>query len=85
MLLKRAAQDADAVINVANSDNRAVVDAFLATMRDTGKTFIQSSGTSIVADLADGAHAGKIYDEGTPVDPLPEIVLSTVPPVVRQA
>ncbi len=70
-LLKRAAQDTDAVINVANSDNREVADVFLSTMRDTGKTFIQSSGTSIVADLADGAHAGKIYDEATPIDPLP--------------
>lgn len=70
-VLEKAAGSADAVINIANSDNREAVDVFLNAMRDTGKTFIQSSGTSIVADLADGAHPGKIYDEGTPVDPLP--------------
>ena len=70
-VLERAARDADAVINAANSDNREVVDVFLGALRGSGKTFIQSSGTSIVADLADGQHPGKIYDENTPVDPLP--------------
>ena len=70
-VLEQAAQKADAVINAANSDNRGVVDVFLKVLRDSGKTFIQSSGTSIVADLADGEHPGKIYDEGTPLDPLP--------------
>ncbi len=70
-VLTHAAQGAEAVINIANSDDRKVVDVFLDAMRGTGKTYIQSSGTSIVADLADGAHPGKIYDEATPVDPLP--------------
>ncbi len=70
-VLTHAAQGAEAVINIANSDDRKVVDVFLDAMRGTGKTYIQSSGTSIVADLADGAHPDKIYDEATPVDPLP--------------
>lgn len=70
-VLERAALAADAVINIANSDNRQVADVFLNAMRDSGKTFIQSSGTSIVADLADGERPGKVYDETTPVDPLP--------------
>jgi len=70
-VLEQAARKADAVINIANSDNRDVVDVFLSVMRDSGKTFIQSSGTSIVADLADGERPGKIYDEDTPVTPLP--------------
>ena len=70
-VLERAARNADAVINIANSDNREVADVFLNALRNTGKTFIQSSGTSIVADLADGEHPGKIYEETTPVDPLP--------------
>lgn len=70
-VLEKAAKDVDAVINAANSDNREVVDVFLSALRGSGKTFIQSSGTSIVADLADGEHPGKIYDEGTPVKPLP--------------
>lgn len=70
-VLERAAGEADAVINAANSDNRQVADIFLGVMRDTGKTFVQSSGTSIVADLADGKWPGKVYDESTPVTALP--------------
>ncbi len=70
-VLERAALAADAVINIANSDNRQVTDVFLNALRDSGKTYIQSSGTSIVADLADGERPGKVYDETTPVDPLP--------------
>jgi nucleoside-diphosphate-sugar epimerase len=62
---------ADAVDNTANSDDRVAVDTFLQTLAGTGKTFIQSSGTSIVADLADGEYEGKIYEESTPVTPLP--------------
>ncbi|NIO41796.1 MAG: NAD-dependent epimerase/dehydratase family protein [Burkholderiales bacterium] len=69
--LEKAANGADAVINIADSDNREVADVFLSAMRATGKTYIQSSGTSIVADLADGAHSGEIYEETTPIEPLP--------------
>lgn len=70
-VLERAADVSDAVINIANSDNRDVVDVFLNTMQGSSKTFVQSSGTSIVADLADGEYPGKIYEETSPVDPLP--------------
>lgn len=66
-----AAGQADAVINTASSDHRPVVDAILRALRGSHKAFIQSSGTSIVADLADGALEGPIYDEDTPVHPLP--------------
>ena len=69
--LSNAVSKADAVINTANSDNRSAVDTFLKALARTNKTFIQSSGTSIVADLADGEHEGKIYDESTPIQPLP--------------
>jgi len=70
-VLCRAATEADAVINAANSDDRRAVDRLLQTLAGTQKTFIQSSGTSIVADLADGESEGKIYEESTPVEPLP--------------
>jgi nucleoside-diphosphate-sugar epimerase len=70
-VLEQAASEADAVINIANSDNQEVVELFLNALGGTGKTFIQSSGTSIVADLADGERPGKIYEETTPVEPLP--------------
>jgi nucleoside-diphosphate-sugar epimerase len=70
-VLRAAARGADAVINAANSDNWDAVDALLEALAGTGKAFIQTSGTSIVADLADGEHEGKVYDESTPVSPLP--------------
>ncbi len=66
-----AAREADAVVNTANSDHRGVADTLIAALRGTGKTLIQSSGTSIVADLADGEREGPVYDESTPVQPLP--------------
>lgn len=70
-VLGRAASESDAVINTANSDHRGVVDTILQALAGTHKTFIQSSGTSILADLADGEHAGEIYDESTPINPMP--------------
>lgn len=70
-VLERAALEAEAVINIANSDNRQVADVFLNALRNSGKTLIQSSGTSIVADAVDGERAGNVYDERTPVVPLP--------------
>jgi len=70
-VLRGAAAKADAVINAANSDHREAADALLAGLAGTEKTFIQTSGTSIVADLADGEREGEVYDESTPVRPLP--------------
>jgi nucleoside-diphosphate-sugar epimerase len=70
-VLGRAASEADAVINAASSDDRGAVDALLRALAGTRKAFIQTSGTSIVADLADGEHAGEIYEESTPFQPKP--------------
>ena len=70
-VLRAAAAKADAVINAANSDHRDAAEALLAGLAGTGKALIQTSGTSIVADLADGEHEGKVYEEATPVNPLP--------------
>jgi nucleoside-diphosphate-sugar epimerase len=70
-VLGNAAREADAVINAANSDDRGAADALLHALAGTRKAFIQTSGTSIVADLADGEREGKVYEESTPVQPLP--------------
>jgi nucleoside-diphosphate-sugar epimerase len=70
-VLGGAASEADAVVNAASSDDRGAVDALLRALAGTGKTFIQTSGTSIVADLADGEHEGKVYEESTPFQPMP--------------
>jgi nucleoside-diphosphate-sugar epimerase len=71
-LLQAEARAADAVINTASSDHRGAVEALIAAMSGSGKPFIHSSGTSIVADLALGEPSERIFDETTPIEPLPE-------------
>src|SRR5229473_6221950 len=67
-----AAGRADAVINAANSDNRDSIEAVLPVLEGSSKPFIQTSGSSIVGDKAGGELGTLIYDEETPVKPLPE-------------
>jgi nucleoside-diphosphate-sugar epimerase len=69
--LAEAARAADVIINTADAEHAGCVDAMLDAIAGSDKTFIHTSGTSIVADLADGAFAGKVFDETTPFDVLP--------------
>jgi nucleoside-diphosphate-sugar epimerase len=69
-LLHSEAAAADAVINAANSDHRGAVEALLAGLAGSGKCFIHSSGSSIVADLAMGEPSEKIFYEDTPLAPV---------------
>jgi len=71
-LLQAEAQAADAVVNVASSDHRGAVEALIAALAGSGKIFIHSSGSSIVADLAMGEPSDQIFDEATPITPLAE-------------
>jgi nucleoside-diphosphate-sugar epimerase len=71
-VLVDAAREADAVINAANSDNWDVVNAVLPALAGTGKLFVQTSGSSIVGDNAGGEPSDQVYDEDTPVTPLPD-------------
>jgi nucleoside-diphosphate-sugar epimerase len=71
-VLAREARRAGAVIHAANADDRASVEAILAALRGTGKRFIHTSGSGIVADRAGGNATDRVYDEDTPVTPLPE-------------
>src|SRR5438477_3443956 len=71
-VVAEAASRADAVINAANSDNRDIIEAVLPVLGGSGKPFIQTSGSSIVGDKAGGTLSTMIYDEDTPVAPLPE-------------
>src|SRR5579863_9883417 len=71
-LLVAEAQAADAVINAASSDHRGAVEALIGAIAGSGKPFIHSSGTSIVADLAMGEPSERLFDERTPIEPLPE-------------
>jgi len=71
-VLAAEAKRADAVINTANSDHRGAIDAFLEALAGSDKPFLHTSGSSIVADDAHGDVASeKIYDEDTPVEPVP--------------
>ena len=69
-LLQAEARAADAVVNTASSDHRGAVEALLAGVSGSGKAFIHSSGSSIVADLAMGEPSDRIFDDATPVAPL---------------
>ena len=70
-VLAQAARAADAVIHAANADDRGSAEALLAALEGSGKTFIQTSGSGIVADAAGGAATTAVYEDDTPVHPLP--------------
>jgi nucleoside-diphosphate-sugar epimerase len=71
-VLQGEAQAAHAAINAASSDHRGAVETLIAALSGSGKTFIHSSGSSIVADLAMGEPSDRIFDEAGAVDPLPD-------------
>jgi nucleoside-diphosphate-sugar epimerase len=69
-LLHEEARAADAVVNAASSDHRGAIEALLAGLSGSGKAFIHSSGSSIVADLAMGEPSDRIFHEGEPIEPV---------------
>ena len=71
-ILDAAARGADAVINAASTHHVFAIRTLVDALRGTGKTFIHTSGSSIVADNAAGAHPGNIFAEDSPFTPLPE-------------
>ena len=71
-LVQRLAGEADVVINTADADHPYVVSTLLNCLNGTGKTFIQTSGSSIVGDKAAGAWCTEIQHEGLPGQPLLE-------------
>jgi nucleoside-diphosphate-sugar epimerase len=62
-LLATQARAADAVVNAASSDDRKAVDALLGALSGSGKTLLHTSGSSIVADDAEGEPSDCIVDE----------------------
>jgi nucleoside-diphosphate-sugar epimerase len=67
MLLQNQSRAADAVINAASSDHRGAVEALIGALAGSGKVFIHSSGSSIIADLAMGEPSDRIFEETTPI------------------
>lgn len=68
-VLRKAAADADAVIHTADSDDTYSVITFLEALKGTGKTFIFTSGSSLVGDNAKGEQGHFVYSEDIPVEP----------------
>jgi nucleoside-diphosphate-sugar epimerase len=70
-ILAQAARDADIVINAASADHSGAVDALLGALAGSGKAFIHTSGSSIVGTRAQGNRSDAIFDESTPITPVP--------------
>jgi nucleoside-diphosphate-sugar epimerase len=68
-VLRAAAVRADAVINSASADHEPSVQALLGAIEGTGKTYIQTSGSSIVGTQSAGQRVDAVFDETTPVNP----------------
>ncbi|WP_220089322.1 NmrA family NAD(P)-binding protein, partial [Lonsdalea populi] len=65
-LLTREAQQADAVINAADSDDLKTVETLLAALGESGKPLIHTSGTSVIADMSDGNKVSNtLFDENS--------------------
>jgi nucleoside-diphosphate-sugar epimerase len=68
-VLAAAAVRADAVINSANADHAPSAQALLQALEGTGKTYIHTSGSSIVGTQSAGERVDAIFDETTPIHP----------------
>lgn len=68
-VLRDAASHADAVLNAANSDHEPSARAMLQAIEGTGKTYIHTSGSSIVGTQSAGQRVDAIFDEDTPLTP----------------
>jgi nucleoside-diphosphate-sugar epimerase len=70
-VLAQAARAADATVNAANAGHRGAAEALVKALAGTGKTYIQTSGSSIVGTRANGEFVAAVFDEDTPYTPSP--------------
>ncbi len=70
--LVEVAKRVDAVINAANSDNAFLAHALLDGLKGSGKTLIQTSGSSVVGTYDNGEAREDTFDEDTLFTPEPE-------------
>lgn len=68
-LIKKEALAADAVINTASVADAFFIDDILEAYKGTGKTFIHTSGSSILGGKDRGEHSDFIYTEDYPLNP----------------
>jgi nucleoside-diphosphate-sugar epimerase len=70
-ILVQCAQSSDAVINAANSDHRDSIETIIEALCGTGKTFVHTSGSSVVGDDALGEYEDdKIYSDDAAFTPI---------------
>jgi nucleoside-diphosphate-sugar epimerase len=69
--LAAAAKAADVTIGAANADHRGAAEAVVKALAGTGKTYLHTSGSSIVGTPARGEFVAAIFDEDTPFTPPP--------------
>lgn len=68
-ILARASQDAEAIVNAANADDRGAAEAMLSAIVGSDKLFLHTSGSSIVGQRDQGEKSDAIFDETTPIEP----------------
>lgn len=68
-ILESAAASAEIVVNAANADHEAAAKTLLRALEGTGKTFIHTSGSSVVGTQAGGKAVDDVFDEETPFTP----------------
>jgi uncharacterized protein YbjT (DUF2867 family) len=68
-VLADAAACSDVVINAANADHEGAARALLQALEGSGKTFIHTTGSSIVGTQSAGERVDAIFDEETPFTP----------------
>ena len=62
-IIARAAREADAVVDTAEANHAGVVEAITSALRGSGKPLLHTSGSGIVATVANGERSDSIYDE----------------------
>jgi nucleoside-diphosphate-sugar epimerase len=62
-VIARASREADAVIDTAEANHAGVVEAIASGLRGSGKPFLHTSGSGIVATVTNGERSDSIYDE----------------------
>jgi nucleoside-diphosphate-sugar epimerase len=71
-LLMEYAVAADIVVDAADSDNADAVKTFIRALAGSDKTFIHTSGSSIVSDRANGEPSDRVFEEHTEYAPDPD-------------
>jgi nucleoside-diphosphate-sugar epimerase len=70
-VLSDAARTAEIVVNAASADHKGAVVALLDALAGSGKTFIHTSGSSIIGTRARGERSDAVFDEDTLFTPSP--------------